>query len=166
MNKIISACLILLLASLVTSTPTVSELENLKMCLNKESLEQLTGLVYDLYSNKLSFSTFVTKFLEANADYSESFKCVKTYGGDAWKLIFSENSLLTKVGFTLLYESNCAKDAGVVLLLADKVLADIKDISRQWKDLVGAGIMAGLAGMQGYSDCKDAFEQIRDVWSH
>jgi hypothetical protein len=165
MNKIQTICLLFLFASLVSTHEITKNLDDLKNCLNHESVKELTGLVYDLYAHKFSLTEFVNTYI-SNSSYSEAFMCMKTHGGDLWKVLFRENSLLVKVGFTLLYESNCSKDVGVVMLLAEKVLSDIKDISKQWKELIGVSIMSGLATWQGYSDCKSAFEQIRDIWSH
>jgi hypothetical protein len=144
----------------------LTDLKKVESCMQKHNLQQLTGFVYELYNNKMTISTFVEKFVKANSDYSETFLCLKNYGGDLWRYAFKGDSMLVKVGYTFLLESNCAKDIGIVMLLADRVMNDIKDIQRQWKDLIGVGIMTGLASMQGYADCRNAFEGIRDIWSH
>ena len=72
---------------------------------------------------------------------------------------------MTKLGFSLLYESNCAKDVGPTLIILDQAIGNMKDIKNQWKQLLTNGLVTGMLSYQSFKDCKDAYDQIRDIWS-
>lgn len=52
-------------------------------------------------------------------------------------------------GIAFLLLSNCSKDVGIVLLLADTIIQDAKDVVN---DIVVV-IFGALLGRQGYKDC-------------
>jgi len=74
----------------------------------------------------------------------------------------SENSLLSKIGMTLVYESKCAQEIGPVFLLLDEVVDSIKQ--KHWKEAIMPAIMTVLFAKQGINDCKMIIQAIIDMW--
>jgi hypothetical protein len=162
MNKFVLLCLLFTLTSF-TTTSNVPDLQNLNDCFNKQAIKDLTGLVYDLYMNKLTFSNFIQAFIKANSNFPETLKCIQTYGGDQWKLQ-KDSHVLLKIGYTLVYGTSCQGDIGQLMIYLDRILEGAHDIPKNWKSLIANAVFTGVTGYQVFHDCKLAYKVIRDTW--
>jgi hypothetical protein len=78
---------------------------------------------------------------------------------------FSSQTILTKLGETILYATNCEKDVGPALIVLDMAISNLKEIKSEWKNFLINSVTFGFVGYQSLKDCKAAFESIEDIWS-
>jgi hypothetical protein len=166
--RAISILAILVLSTLVSCQDS-QDFQKLTNCLNKETVRQFSAFFFDLYINKVSLTDFIELYKTSikDSDVSKQLLCIREHGSEAVLKFFlnDSNSVLSKLGFTLLYESNCAKDIGGAALLLDRALTDAKDIQKYWKTFAIDATLAALVSYQGWNDCKAAYEAIKDIWS-
>lgn len=122
--------------------------------------EQLT----DLYNNKISLNLLSENFQNwsAKEDFHALKKCM--FENKKEKYQFS-NGILTKIGETILYATNCEKDVGPALIILDMALSNLKNIKNEWKNLIVNGLSLAFVGYQSFKDCREALESIKDIWS-
>jgi hypothetical protein len=166
--KAISILCILILSTLISCQDSNKDIE-LANCLNKETVKQLSAFFFDLYVNKVSLESFIQAYKTSTleSEISKQLLCIRELGSDVVRQYFfkDSNTVLSKVGFTLLYESNCAKDVGGALILLDKAVGDLKGVSKNWQQFAVDAAMTAIVSYQGWVDCKSAYEAIRDIWS-
>jgi hypothetical protein len=161
MNKRIIIVLVLSLVSLSCQQSSNEEFQN---CLKKEAYSVTTKFVLDLYYNKMSLSNFVDSYLSTSINnFAGVVQCFQKT--DNLNIFSSNTGILTKLGLTLLYGSNCEKDLGPTLILLDTVLGNLKNIKTEYKELIINGLFTGLIGYQSFNDCKDSINAIKQVWS-
>lgn len=160
---ILLAVLLVVLATVHTQVPKDSDLEKMSNCLKAEGVAQTTEFILDLYYNKITLKHFVDSYIKMVSN-GKSIMCLTTYGGKVYNSYFANGSPLAKIGYSLLYESNCTKDLGPAFIVLDMALASLKNIKTQWKQFLMNGFMLGLVSKQSFGDCKVAYEQIRDIW--
>ena len=160
--SLILVCLTTL--SIQEEIPHKQQIENYIKCAKIESVQEITGLVMDLYYSKLTIPTFFGKLFEFNSKARvEISKCI-TEIKSLPRL--TSGTALTKLGLTLLFSSNCTKDLGPALIILDSVISNLQNVKDQWKQLLVNGVTFGLIGYQSFKDCKSSFEAIRDIWKH
>jgi hypothetical protein len=162
---IILSVLLISLASMTVQTPDADAFKNYSNCIKAELGSEATGFVLDLYYNKLSIGTFIEKYFQWS-QRGDAVKCLKILGKPSEILHGVVKSPLTKLGYSLLYSSNCQKDLGPSLILLDQIIQNIKNIKSQWKQLLITAISTGIIGYQSFNDCKDAYINIKDIWSN
>ena len=136
-------------------------------CVDKLTIKKFTDLAYDLYNNKITLSAFIGKLFTLEAKkLIEISQCATSIHGLTSSSSVSEGTILTKIGITLLYSSNCSKDVGPALIILDQTLAYLKDIKANWKDAIVSSVVFGVISYQSYNDCASAAEAIREVWRH
>ena len=166
--KIIISLIIISLAQLTLQSSEIitpkEQIQKYINCAKGESVHELTKIVFDLYYQKFTIPTFLEKLVEWNAKSSiEISKCL-TEIKDLTK--FETGTVLTKLGLTLLFSSNCSKDLGPALILLDNIVANLENVKAQWKDLLTNGIIFGIIGYQSFKDCRDAAQAIADIWKN
>ncbi len=153
----IQIVLILLISSAFAQNASFSLTE----CLTNEGLTQLTGSVYDVYNNIITFESFTEKFTDF-ITAENPLKCINTF---AESVKNEDMSVLLKLGYTILLQANCSKTVGPALIVLDRAISAAKDIRNEWKDVLINGVMFGFITRQAYSDCSNAWVSIRDIWS-
>ncbi len=132
-------------------------------CAKGEAIHDLSTLVFDLYYNRLNVPTFLEKLIDWNSKSQiDIFQCVVELK-DLAK--FESGRILTKLGLSLLFGSNCSKDVGPALIILDNVLENLQNVKEQWKQLVTNGVSFGIIAYQSFKDCKAAAETIKDIWT-
>ncbi len=137
-------------------------IEQIRKCNKTEGASKLAGLVADLYYNKMTLDVFVEKFLKWRTDMTADTlaKCFP----DGLVELKNDNSILNKLGLTVLLATNCEKDVGAALLLLDQVVTSFENIKTEWKTALLSTVMFGLLGRQTVSDCENSINQIINVW--
>lgn len=142
---------------------SAERINDFNKCLKAEYASEVTGYVLDLYYNKLTLASFIDSYFKWTGRL-EIMMCLEKLGKPSEYLQF--NSILSKIGYTLVFSSNCEKDIGPGLILLDNVLANIKNIKTEWKNLLINALGTGLLAKQSYTDCTSAINAIKDIWSH
>jgi hypothetical protein len=138
------------------------EIKNYYDCIDKSTIKKFSEITFDLYKSNINLSNFIGKLFTIEAKkISEIYQCFTGQN----KISPSNGTILTKIGLTLLYSSNCSKDVGPALIILDQTLAMLKDIETQWKDAVVNSIVFGMISYQSMNDCSAAAEAIRQIWS-
>ena len=134
-------------------------------CVDKQTIKKFTDLAYDLYNSKMTLPIFIGKLFTLEAKkITEISQCAAGIHGLKSSSSVSEGTILSKLGITLLYSSNCSKDVGPALLVLDQVLGYLKDIKAQWKDAIASSVVFGVISYQSYNDCAAAAEAIKEAW--
>jgi len=166
--KYIFTILIVCLAQFTLQSSEVvsskDQIQNYINCAKGEAVHELTQIVFDLYYQKLTIPSFLEKLVEWNAKSTiEISKCLIELK-DLTK--FKSGNVLTKLGLSLLFATNCSKDLGPALIVLDNVLANLQNLKAQWKDLLTNALTFGIIGYQSFKDCREAAQAISDVWKH
>jgi hypothetical protein len=74
--------------------------------------------------------------------------------------IHAGQTILAEIGMSALYVSNCSKDIGMVFLLLDNIVAQVRSAQPKWVNIVVETFAEYMAGQTGYGDCKAAYEYI------
>jgi hypothetical protein len=117
--KIILSLIIICLAQFTLQSSEVisteEQIQNYINCAKGEAVHELTQIVFYLYYQKLTIPTFLEKLVEWNAkSYIALSKCL-TELKSLPKV--QSGTVLTKLGLSLLYASNCSKDLGPALIV-------------------------------------------------
>jgi hypothetical protein len=133
-------------------------------CIKAEGFSDLTSFVLDLYYNKITFKHFISGVIEMMPKLLSDID-VCLLKNNIFDLKWFKSSV-SKVGFTLLYSSNCQKDLGPTLIIFDNVIQSLKNIKTEWKTALTNAFMGALLAKQSLSDCKDAYEAIKQLWQN
>jgi len=140
------------------------QIQNYINCAKGEAVHEITQIVFDLYYQKLTIPTFLEKLVEWKAKSIVNIsQCLSELKG---LTNFKSGTVLTKLGLSLLYSSNCSKDLGPALIILDNVIANLQNVKSQWKDLLTNGVVFGIVGYQSFKDCKAAAQAIADIWKN
>lgn len=144
--------------NLIVISLLVSACLNLDLC-KDEHKRQLSEIKSDLSESLDSFELFEKIFnIVNNPELIKNQEvCSKINNG-----LKTEDSLLSKIGMTLVYESKCAQEIGPVFLLLDEVVDSIKQ--KHWKEAIMPAIMTVLFAKQGINDCRMIIQAIVDMW--
>lgn len=158
---IILATLLISLISLSNQQSPAQDVSKMIDCIKVESFTHLTGIILDLYYNKITFKSFIDTYLEwsMRANVQEMNKCLPT------EYYATSSNILSKLGLSLLYASNCEKDLGPSLIVLEQVIGNLENVKTQWKQALTNTLVFGLIGYQAFGDCKSALQNIRDIWS-
>ena len=100
-------------------------MDKFTICLGTNYINEVTQTILDVYYNKLSIPTFFFKIIELRGKYlSKLNQCWESVQGPNLYL----STPLSKLGYTLLYSTNCSKDLGPTLIILDSVLSNIENI--------------------------------------
>jgi hypothetical protein len=154
--------LALIFASMISMTHQQSKATNAIDCLKTEAFTHMTGLVLDLYYGKLTFGNFIEKYLawSMRTTASQISSCVTQ---EVAKIL--SDTAVSKVGYTLLYASNCEKDLGPAFIVFDIVLQNLQNIKAEWKTAIMNSFTLAIIGYQSYNDCQASFQAIKDLWT-
>ncbi len=164
--KIVISLILICLSQLTLQSLKVvlpkEQIRNYINCAKGEAVHEMTQFVFDLYYQKLTIPTFLEKLVEWNAKSSIEISQCLVELRDLTNV--NTGSVLTKLGLSLLYASNCSKDLGPALIILDNVIANLENVKAQWKELLTNGLSFGIIGYQSFKDCRDAAQAIADVW--
>jgi len=170
MKFFITLSLFLVCLSLFTNATQLSnnsnknEIKSYYDCVDKHTIKKFTDLAYELFDSQITLPSFIGKLFTLEAKkIVEISQCAANIKGLTTSV--SNGTILTKLGLTLLYSSNCAKDVGPALIVLDQTLATLKNIKTQWKDAITNSIVFGIISYQSMNDCSAAAEAIREAWS-
>jgi len=166
--KILISLIVICLAQLTLQSSEVvspkEQIQNFINCAKGEAVHELAQIVFGLYYQKLTIPSFLENLVEWNAKSSIEISRCLTELKDLPKV--NEGTVLTKLGLSLLYASNCSKDLGPALIVLDNVIANLENVKSQWKELLTNGVTFGIIGYQSFKDCKVAAQAIADIWKH
>lgn len=140
------------------SYQTNLESKQLHDCANGE-IVKLNNLVMDLYYNKINLVSFIKEFIRITSKSDSLKKCITN-------IRVKSSTVLSKIGLTLLYESNCLKDVGPAFLILDNLISNLENIKTEWKSALVSAFVFGVTSFQSYNDCKSTIESIIDIWTH
>ena len=116
------------------------QIKNYYDCVDKHTIKKFTDLAYEMYNSKITLPSFIGKLFSLEAKkIVEVSQCASNISG----ISQANGTILTKLGMTLLYSSNCSKDVGPALIILDGVLVSLKNIKTQWKDAITNSIVFG-----------------------
>jgi hypothetical protein len=164
MNKLLVLLCLTCLVNLSVSDSSIEDAFKTLDCISQETFKNLATSVLDFYYNKSSSKVFQDTFIGLVKDeIVTALQCVVQL---VKKYPLKGNSAFTKIGYTFLLASNCEKDVGATLVILDVVLASLKNIKTEWKNLIFGGISTALLGKQSYEDCKNSIEMIKNIWKN
>ena len=127
-------------------------------CVDKKTMKQFTDLAKEFFNTKITLKNFVAKLFTLEAKkMNEITDCLKNNSK-----LSNDRTFLSKLGYSLLFASNCAKDVGPALIILDQVIALFEN--SQWKDALTNSVVFGVISYQSFNDCKAAAEAIRQAW--
>ena len=77
-----------------------------------------------------------------------------------------EDSILAKIGLSALYLSNCGKDVGMLFLVLDDIVQQVKSAKPDWVGVVIESVMDVMVGQQGFQECEAAIQYIIGLFKH
>ena len=77
-----------------------------------------------------------------------------------------DDSILAKIGLSALYLSNCGKDVGMLFLVLDNIVQQVKSDKPDWVGVVVESVMEVMVGQQGYQECAAAIQYIIGLFKH
>lgn len=155
----------ILLAFVILSAANCRDYDKLKRCAYKYIVPNISMLIGEVATEKLSLKAFVDAYIKLNMD--ATFKQMTDQCG--FDQMFSElirdgSGFLGKVGLSTLFATNCSKDIGIALLVLDTAIAQIKTHENIPAILVNV-VGFAITSLQGERDCVAAYQNIREIWS-